>query len=91
MGSGFSYDDYAFRVYDLVGYTRLVELKRRILQQRVTADDLRSFLAHQPPELFDPYTEQPATWNAEQRSLSFEGHGDRFLTDGRLVVGVTPR
>ncbi len=81
-----SYSDYAFRLYDLVGLSRLIDIQRRIIEGNVEPEKRAEFLAGTGPGLMDPYTETPMQWNAAQKSVSFAGHGKRFLNDGRMQI-----
>ena len=80
------YSDYSFRLYDLVGLSRLIDIQRRIIEGNIDPEKLTEFLAGTGPNLMDPYTEEPMQWNATQKTIYFAGHGKRFLNAGCMQV-----
>lgn len=72
-----SFFEYAFRVDDLIGYTRLLDLQRRVIEAGAAPDRVASLVAAAGPGLMDPYTEKPMQWNPATKRLSFTGHGKR--------------
>lgn len=80
------YSDYSFRLYDLVGLSRLVDIQRRTIEGNIDSEKLTEFLAGTGPNLVDPYTEEPMQWNATQKTVYFAGHGKRFLNAGRMQI-----
>lgn len=83
-----SYSGYAFRLYDLVGLSRLIDIQRRIIEGNVDPEKRAEFLAATGPDLTDPYTGTPIKWDATQKTLSFAGHGKRLLKEGRMQVDL---
>ena len=79
---------YAFRLADLVTFSRLLELQRRIAVDKVQAEQVPAFLAGVDPALMNPYTEKPFDWDAGKKAISFAGHGVHHLKDGRMAVGL---
>jgi hypothetical protein len=78
------FTSYAYRLFDLVGLSRMVELQRRsIVEARPTGR-----LPNRPVKdvLANPYTEQPFDWDVAKGTISFIGHGGRNLKDGRTVI-----
>jgi hypothetical protein len=73
--------DYAYRMFDLVGYSRLLELQRQIIVTETRRKDIAQFLAAAGVALADPYTEKPMTWNAATGEISFMPRGSNFLRD----------
>ncbi len=82
---------YAFRLHDLVGYSRLIELQRRIAQAGISMEMVPAYLARAEPNLADPYSEQPVGWHAASRTISFGGYGERYLKNGRVQVELGDR
>ncbi len=62
---------------DLIGYTRLLDLQRRVIEVGAAPDRVASLVAAAGPGLMDPYTEKPMQWNPASKRLSFTGHGKR--------------
>ncbi len=81
---------YQFRVYDLVAYSRLLELQRRIRYEGIETERMPQYLAQAAPGLRNPYTDAAFDWDATARTLSFAGHGKRFLTEGRMQIALAP-
>ncbi len=77
---------YAFRLHDLVGHSRLIDLQRRIGEAGIPMDMVPAYLARAEPNLTDPYSEQPVVWHAPSRTMSFGGYGERYLKNGRVQV-----
>lgn len=77
---------YAFRLYDLIAYSRMVELQRRIGEANVPPERIPTVLSNVGAGLMNPYTEQAFKFDAPTRTLSFAGHGERFLRNGRMQI-----
>ena len=77
-------DPYAFRLHDLAGVSRMVELQRRLLVERVAVERRADFISVQPPALRDPYTERPFELVGD--TIRFQGHGGRGPANGILAV-----
>jgi hypothetical protein len=84
----FDYSEYAFRLHDLAGHARLLELQRRIIEAQVAPQRIPAMLANVGIHLMDPYTGRPMHWDAASASLSFAAHGARFLREGRMTVNL---
>lgn len=76
--------DYSFRLHDLIARSRLLDLQRRIIEQNVQPQLREQFLAD--ADLMNPYTEKTFELNAAKNSISFAGHGTRYLKNGRVSV-----
>ena len=72
-----NYFEYAFRVDDIIGTSRLLDLQRRVIEAGIAPDKVTSFVAAAGPGLMDPYTEKPMQWDAATKRLSFVGHSKR--------------
>lgn len=72
-----SYAEYAFRVHDLVGLSRLLDLQRRAIETGVELEKMPAFLAASDPSLFDVFTEKPMLWDATANRIAFVGHSAR--------------
>lgn len=59
------------RTHALDGLIRLVNLKQRILAQRIPDNRILAFLQEQAAEYGDPYTGQAMQWNADRRTIGF--------------------
>lgn len=81
---------YAFRIHDLIGLSRLLELQRLITEAQIPAEQVAAALPGFGDTLVDPYTERPMQWDAPTRTLSFELHGKRFANFGFVQVAPTP-
>ena len=78
--------EYAFRVDDIIGFSRLLELKRRIIEGNIALDKVGMALANAGPELMDPYTEKPMQWDAASKRISFVIHGNRYPVFGYVTL-----
>ena len=83
------YIEYAFRVNDLIGYSRLIDLQRRIIAAGIEPEQIPAFLAAAGPGLMNPHTEQPMQWDAATQQVSFVGQSKRREEFGS--VKVVPR
>ena len=84
------FSNYYFRIYDLVGLSRLVDLQRHLIAAKVPPDRVVESLRSHGADLMDPYTEQPMQWNAASSQLSFELHGKRYANFGFVDVALAP-
>ncbi len=78
---------YAFRIDDLIGLSRLVDLQRQIVEKSVPVADVPAFLAKAGPGLMDIYTEQPMHWDASTKRVWFALQGKRFDNSGYVTLG----
>lgn len=81
-----NYFEYALRVDDLIGYSRLLDLQRRIIEANAGPDKVGSLLAGAGPGLTNPYTEQPMQWDAATKRISFTLHGKRWPFLGSVTL-----
>lgn len=72
-----SYAEYAFRINDLIGLSRLLDLQRRALEAGVAPEKMPDFLSAAEPSLMDVYTEKPMQWDAATLRITFAGHSAR--------------
>lgn len=70
--SGSYLAEYGTRQCDLIGFQRIVALQWAALQAKVSDEQLGSFVASADVAYFDPYTNKPMRWHAEQHALSFQ-------------------
>jgi hypothetical protein len=77
---------YAFRVADLIGFSRLIDLQRRIIEGNVAVDKVGAALAVVGPVLMDPYTEKPMQWDATTKRVSFVTRGKRYPMFGYVTL-----
>jgi hypothetical protein len=80
------YFEYAFRVDDVIGYSRLLDLQRRVIEAGVAPDKIAPFVATAGPGLMNPYTEQPMQWVAATKRISFLGLGNRKAEFGYVKI-----
>lgn len=83
------YDSYTARVHNLDGFLRLVSLSLAAKQQSVRAADMPAFLARAQPNLRHPYTNEPMFWDSNNRTIYFNGMGEKHddeLLDKRIGV-----
>jgi hypothetical protein len=78
------FSPYAFRLYDLIGLSRMVELQRRSIDAVRPAG--RAAANSDRADLVNPYTGQPFEWDVAKGTISFIGHGGRYLKDGRILI-----
>jgi hypothetical protein len=90
-GAAPNFSDYSFRLHDLTGYSRLIELQRRMVEGDVRPEKFAEFLAGAGRALMAPYAGKPMEWNEANGTISFAGHGKRFLKDGRMIVELGHR
>jgi hypothetical protein len=91
QSTGFpDFSKYMFRMYDLVGLSRLVDLQRTLIASKVPPHQVAGALTTFGHERTNPYTEQPMQWNAQSSQLSFELHGKRFANFGFVDVNLAP-
>jgi hypothetical protein len=77
---------YAFRIYDLIGLSRLIDLQRRIVADKTPLDGVGAALAKADAGLLDPYTEKPMQWDPATKRVSFVLHGKRFANFGYITL-----
>ncbi len=80
------YVEYAFRVNDVIGLSRLLDLQRRVIDAKLTPNELPAFLAATDSGLMNLYTEQPMRWDAVTQSISFAGQSTRKTEFGYLKL-----
>ena len=81
-----NYHEYAFRVFDLIGFSRLLDLQRRAIEANVGPDKVSSLLAGTGPGLTNPYTELPMSWDPTTKQVSFKMHGKRNVSFGYVTL-----
>lgn len=81
-----NFGQYANRVHNLIGLTRLVELQRQAIEKKLSASEIPAFLANAGPGLMDPYTETPMKWDANTKRISFELHNKRHDNYGYVTL-----
>lgn len=77
-----SWEEYSYRLHDLIGLSRLVTLQRMAIEARATPDNMPELLRNFPA-LVDPYTNQPMHWDAKSGELQFDGLSSRAIKAGR--------
>lgn len=80
------FTQYAFRINDIIGFSRLLELKRCIIEGNIALDKVAAVLANSGAELMDPYTEKPMQWDAATKRISFAIQGKRFPVFGYVTL-----
>ena len=80
------YSNYAHRIDDLIGLSRLVDLQRRIIEGKIPLADVGGMLANAGPGLMDPFTEKPMQWDTASKKISFVLHGKRFANFGYVTL-----
>jgi hypothetical protein len=66
------YDEYIYRVHDLIAASRVVELQRRIILEKIPPQQITTYLSASNRALYDPYTNAPMKLDATKGRLSFE-------------------
>lgn len=72
-----AYANYTARIHNLDGFLRLVSLSLAVKQQSVRDTDMQMFLAHESPNLRNPYTNEPMLWDADNRTIYFYGISEK--------------
>ena len=67
-----AYNEYLYRHHDVEGLRRLEQIKFIALKQRVRAADMPDFLAAQPQELRDVYSDDAFGWDAATHEIHFK-------------------
>jgi hypothetical protein len=66
------FSEYAWRVHDLDALGRLLALRADMLGAGVSAEQAPEFISKSAPELRNPYTQKPMSWDAEKKRIYFE-------------------
>lgn len=77
-----AYEQYAYRIHDLIAASRVVELQRQIVLKRTPPQAIDDFLSASDPTLHDPYTKAPMRFDAAKGTLSF--NSPRRLDSGAV-------
>jgi len=77
-----SYRPYADRVLDLAGYSRLLELQRKVALERISPENLTAFLAATAPGLLNPHTGQPMSYDSAAHVISFMPRSPNYTQKG---------
>lgn len=80
------FSSYSFALHDLVGYSRLLDLQRRMAEGNIEPKDSGELIADAGPELADPYTGRRMDLDATAGALSFPGHGRMIAKGGKVAV-----
>ena len=80
------YEGYAYRVHDLAGYSRLVELQRRLALSRTPLVKTGETIAAADTNLLDPYTGKPMAFDDAAQTISFATRGHGLHTEQALSV-----
>lgn len=79
--------DYFLTAHDLGAYVRLLKLKLEIRHQDISLADVSRFIATSNAALFNPFTNQPMTWDEAGQSIYFNKlHGNE--NEKKVRVGV---
>ncbi|QOX79879.1 hypothetical protein FY034_13365 [Trichlorobacter lovleyi] len=78
------YSGYARKVHDLEGMRRLAQLTQKASEKRVTPEGMKAFLATSGPDLNNPYTGLPMSWNADTKSIWFASPGSEKPVEMRV-------
>jgi len=70
------------------GKLRLATLVVRIINERITDDDISRFLASVGPELQDPFTGTPMRWDPKDRKIYFPDPSDKCIVGAFFRVPV---
>ena len=70
------YRTYAYRIHDLAGYSRLVELQRQLALLRIPLTKTGEMIATVDANLLDPYTGKPMAFDAAAQTISFATKGN---------------
>lgn len=67
------YNSYVGKFHYIDGYLNMLKLKVMILDERFSAEDIPTFLAKHADTLYNPFTEEAISWDAERSMLYFVG------------------
>ncbi len=73
-----AYNGYIVRIHNLDGFLRLASLQLGIKQAAIPDTDIPEFLRSTPPELRNPYTGDPMSWDATNRTIFLYGMSDNY-------------
>jgi len=85
-----AYSDFVARVFDLAAYVQLVRAQLEVQLAGLPSDKIPQFLDQAQAEARNPYTNQPFTWDATNRSLSFEPMNQHVWTGWKFIAAVPP-
>ena len=80
------YARYAYRIHDLAGYSRLVELQRQLTLSRIPLTKTGEMIAASDANLFDPYTGKSMAFDAASQTISFSTKGNSSDDQNSLSV-----
>ncbi len=83
-----SFGSYSDRLFDLMGYTRLVELQRQIALNHIARDQVSAFVASVDVGLHDPHTGKAMTYDAATQTIWFPAKSPNFSKPG-VPLAVT--
>ncbi len=66
---------YGYRMQDLLGFSRMVELQRRLAADGISGDAVAAYIGKSGTELPDPYTGRAFRYDASQRKIFMDAHG----------------
>jgi hypothetical protein len=85
------YGIYAYRLHDLAGYSRLVELQRQLVLNHTPPEKIAEFIAARDINLRDPYTDKPMVYDPVAQTISFTPRGNNGggdLSEGSVNLKV---
>jgi hypothetical protein len=82
------YSLYAYRLHDLAGYSRLVELQRQLALNQTPPEKIAEFIAASDANLADPYTGKPMTYDAATQTISFATRGKADVGEGAVKINA---
>jgi hypothetical protein len=80
------YERYAYRIHDLAGYSRLVELQRQVALSHTPLTKTGEMIAAADINLLDPYTGKSMVFDATAQTISFTTKGSISLDEQSLSV-----
>lgn len=86
------YGTYAYRLHDLAGYSRLVELQRQIALSHTPSEKIAEFIAAADLNLRDPYTGKAMAYDPVTQTISFAtrgSNGESDLGEGSVTLKAT--
>lgn len=75
VGASSAQASYGYRMQDLLGFSRMVELQRRLAADQVSGDAVAAYIEKSGAELPDPYTGRAFRYDASQRKIFMDAHG----------------
>jgi len=85
------FSSYVYRIQDVAGYSRLVELQRQLALNRTPLAKVGEMIAATDKNLYDPYTQKAMAFNAVTQTISFATNNKDGLKQPLISVKIAAR